>query len=784
VKTALSVLMLGASLLAQQTPANETKTPRPPVTGELSKSATMPAAKTPDAPATQDRCTIPQKPRSAATEVGMAAIHAAMSAPDFLVIDTPHDGEHWARGANWKAGFTASGIEFFAAPADRSQAAPRANLLLQHVSAGGKALAVKTATPRLEGNHVSWQHGDLVESVDIHPQGIEQTFTFASLPNRGELVLSLSADSLQSEDLGDGVALAGGAIRYSEAIAIDANGNRTAAATQFENGGVTIRVPASFLVNAALPLVIDPWVSTTLVSSGTVELSNPDTVWDTQDSTWMVAFDSRFALNDTDVFAQRLSSSYQPVGSMITIDATSFVWQMPAIANLQLHHRNLVVAQVSADDIAPFWIGGRLVETTGVLATTQIDIEKAGNTSNASGDKLHPDVGGDPSPAGPTYFTVVWERAFSPTDHDIHMKQVAWDGTLRNAAPTVITNGLDNASWPSISKSDGASPNGNGTAFQQWAVVWQRTFSPTDEDIYGALITWDGNFVPVNATDTFPITTSTANDTRPSVSSPTQNLGVRNYVVATSRTSAQNGHVYALAFNSAGTVIAASDVSAASLETPSTWPQGNPSVDCDGVRFAIAYESTYGGSGSDIDIRTMLVSATPGNLQIRDEAWVAAGSVPEFACEITSLYSSTGIHNLGYLITNEMSTSPNYVIQAHHYAGFGVGSFSTRTTGCGSLAITPTGTVGLGETVHFALNTNYPVSGFVVGFPQSQQTPACPGCILGVNGIAVMANPYSLQLPAHAAYVGVTLSAQGFTFASGPCLGSVSISDTVDFTLL
>ena len=117
-------------------------------------------------------------------------------------------------------------------------------------------------------------------------------------------------------------------------------------------------------------------------------------------------------------------------------------------------------------------------------------------------------------------------------------------------------------------------------------------------------------------------------------------------------------------------------------------------------------------------------------------------------------------------------------------AGLGDGDHTRPRQHEGQCDLCRRGTVGLGELVSFALDTSHPLSGFLVGFPQSQQTPACPGCILGVNGMTVIANPYSLQIPANAAYVGLTLSAQGFTFASGPCLGSVSVSDTVDFTLL
>ena len=56
--------------------------------------------------------------------------------------------------------------------------------------------------------------------------------------------------------------------------------------------------------------------------------------------------------------------------------------------------------------------------------------------------------------------------------------------------------------------------------------------------------------------------------------------------------------------------------------------------------------------------------------------------------------------------------------------------------------------------------------------------------MLGVNGSSVMGTVYPFVLPGDPGFAGLNLSVQGFTFAAGPCLGSVSLSDTIDFTLL
>ncbi len=784
-KTALSIALLGDGLAAQSVPSFPTKNPLPPVTGDV-KVAAEPMSKSATTQSESVRAPVvgPQKPAEPQVTAGFAAASAAMAQPDFLSLDTPRDGEHWARGRNYKAGFGTEGIEFFAAPADRNQLAPTATIRLQSATVGGLALELAKSAPQRQLGNVSWQRGSLVENVDCRPQGIEQTFTFARLPNRGELVLSMAVSSaLAGEDLGNGVALAAGAIRYSEAVAIDANGNQVHAETHYANGLLSITVPATFLASATLPLVVDPWITSSTVITGSLDVSNADVAWDASSQSWMVAFESRFATNDTDMFAQRLSPTLAPVGSLITIDGSSMVWQLPAIANLNLHSRDLVVAQVSTDDVAPFWISGRVFDATGGNMTAQLDIDRAGVSGHAVGDKLRPDVGGDPALISPTYFTVVWERAFSAVDHDIHMKQVTFDGALRSATVTAISNSSANESFPSISKTDGPAATGNDVAFQKSAVVWQRSFSPTDEDVYGALLTWDGQFTLVGGSGIFAINSSTSNDTVPQVSTSTNESGVRNFLAVYERGGAVP-HIAATAFASNGTIVTNANLSLLGNMVPTSWPQTRPSVDSDGVRFVVAYQNVHTGSGNDLDIRSMLVGLNQGSLYIRDEAWLASRTVPEFDCSIASVYSGSGVHDLHHAIVNDVTGASSFSIEAYAYQSFAAGAFAFRATSCGSLAIQPSGTVGLGQTVQFSLNTNYPISGFLVGFPSNTQTPACPGCILGVNGMSVMGSPYFFTIPANAAFVGLTLSAQGFTFAGGPCLGSVSVSDTVDFTLL
>ena len=153
-----------------------------------------------------------------------------------------------------------------------------------------------------------------------------------------------------------------------------------------------------------------------------------------------------------------------------------------------------------------------------------------GQPGHLIGNKLYPDVGGDPSPVGPVWYTVVWERVWSASDHDVHCKQVSPNGVLRSAAPTLLENSIANTSHPRIGKSDGRDA---GTSSQFWGVVWQRTFSPTDEDIYGTYVSWDGQ--PL-ATGTFAVSIHSGDEHDPVVSSPTDEVGgTRHLLFAWSR---------------------------------------------------------------------------------------------------------------------------------------------------------------------------------------------------------------------------------------------------------
>src|SRR5262249_49449807 len=84
-----------------------------------------------------------------------------------------------------------------------------------------------------------------------------------------------------------------------------------------------------------------------------------------------------------------------------------------------------------------------------------------------------------------------WEDTFAPGDHDIYARLVDPTGALQGTGPISVDFTTNDDENPSISKCNGRAP----FATQRWTIVYQRVFLPTDHDIWGAQYLWDGSLV-------------------------------------------------------------------------------------------------------------------------------------------------------------------------------------------------------------------------------------------------------------------------------------------------
>lgn len=779
----LVLFALFGGTLAAQAP-QEPKIPREPDLGNAAKVTPVLERK---AAGPIEAAALPQ-PASASdladkAAVGAAAhgIRKALADADAVAFDQPQaGGPLWAMGSDFKAVFERDGWSFIAQPATSASPSEPIRFHASSATVGGRPLGTEAVQPTRQDRRIAYAHRDFVETLEVSGRGVEQTFTFRTLPQRGELVVSIDVTTtLTGQDLGHGLAFRSESsqLSYGEAVAIDAAGERVVAATTLVDGRIILRVPAAFVEHAALPLVIDPLVTSTTAHGDTVDLAEPDVAWDESNLEWAVVYQRQFSATDWDMFVQRLDANLGAIGTPVTIDFTGDRWQRGRIANLGAYDLFGVVAEVRSGT-NPVKVAARLMDGAGITTTTQFDV------ANAPVDSINPDIGGDPA-SGPTYFTVVWEHCYSATDHDIYARQITDAGVLRGTGTTIVQGNTTNQTRPSISKSDGAAP----FSTQRFTIVYQQTFSPTDEDIYGAMLTWDGQFVPVFGNNTFSINASGATDVWPKVSSPS--LGAsssgRSILVVHQRPNTNNSDVVATCIDADGNYLDSVDVNV--LENNATrlnWPQYLPNVDCDGGRFAVVYHEQYNGTGTDLDTRATLLALVNGSLVAQESAVTLAYSGnPEFNVSIASRYSGSAQFDTRYCTVNDRDGGATpFAIDAYTYDGYGAGGYNTRPTGCGGLTLTPTGEPILGRQINMSAGPVTGLVGMMVGFPVAVPLGACPGCTIGVNGVNVLGSSLSLNVPLNPALAGATFSFQAFQFAaSGVCLGQIDLSDTVDATL-
>lgn len=716
------------------------------------------------------------------------------ASPSTLLWDAPAAGEIWVAAAEYKAGFArgvATFVPFLGSDAPRNHPVAFA---LRRATVDAQSLALRGAPAAMRhGDRVVFDHGSVRVRYDATPRGLEQSFEFVSLPARGELVLELSvATELVAESTGDDVrfAAADGAVSYGKATAFDARGQRWAVARTWREGVITLTVPADAVREASLPLVIDPLVGTVgTVMSNNRTLKDADVTYDITSGRYMVSCELVYSSTDSDVYTYELDGTTGSViaGSQAIIDVTTAEsWQAPRIANNNIANRNLVVAQVSNGNTAPFSIRGR-TRATGTTTTGNPVTLSSASTGNV-GDKIRPDVAGDPHLFGPTYFTVVWERVYSVTDHDIHARQftAAADPVAQGPSEILIQNSGAYEEMPQIGSSMGApSPN----ALSQKVMVVYKQRVTTGANVRGRLMRWDG------ALDAdFLVASGDVLISYPSVSTVTRASAPadRLYLVAW-----EQGYLLDGGDTNDIKVVLCNQASAAvspvlnlhSLEGGShiDWDQFRPRVASDGCRFVVAYGEDFQDSG-DLDVRATALHAVPTGRAswtlavTENRVQVAYRSTVETGGAVCSRFEAHDPDTPGsarYCFAwSDANGSSNNEIRAQLYDGVMGGGFSTLATGCGGVNITASGRPGLGEHIQVRALANILLVGSI---NPRWNTPICSGttCALGVSDFVQTPPTLDLDVPCNAVLLGGQIGFQGVAIGSGTCFGGVLLSNTV-----
>ncbi len=383
------------------------------------------------------------------------------------------DGELWGLGDRFKARFLADGVEF--TPALGRKAERNLPLRLTTTAIGRGRAFVEPAAPdrQHQGLRVDYRRGAVVERYEVTGQGIEQSFVFQALPGGdGDLTVRLALQTeLAVTPAGEGLRLelpGVGGCTIGGVTGIDADGRRQDGKVAFRDGVLELSLPAAFVAQAALPLVLDPLIGSVFNAfTSDVNDTDPDVAYDVTNDLYLVVFERIFSASDHDVHGQRVRSDGTLVGGRIFIDNSVANDGDVVVANINQRDR-FVVAYTRGNDIM-----AQSVNAADGAIGPQITV--ASGTDN----QQQPDIGGESTTADDDAICVWW----NVTQNRIEACQIGvnTDGTIYAWDTTTIYESASvTPSLPRISKGGGSTGN--------HMIAWQRRYSATDSDPACAIV--------------------------------------------------------------------------------------------------------------------------------------------------------------------------------------------------------------------------------------------------------------------------------------------------------
>lgn len=705
------------------------------------------------------------------------AEHHATGVFDRVRFDQPRsDGPLWALGRSWKASFDSHGftvIPFFGSEAPRNYPL---HLSLAGATVGGEPLPLQAGAPRRDATTVLTTHGALTEVVETAVDHLEQSFVFDSLPNRGAIVVDVRIDSeLAASYIAGGLRFANalGHVDYTKAIAVDASGQRLPLQIEWTGSSARMEIPASFVEQAQLPLVLDPTLNYWyLLGSGTTQLQHDSDVASIQvlGGRKLMVWQRQWSVTDQDCFGLLFDGNLGLIATDFAIDFTSQDWRHISIAGSNYAQNFLLAAEIRSGALS--YIGGRTIAADATLGAL-FDIERDGVVGLA-GNNHHPAVGADPY-FGAGRYTVAFQKQ-NAGGAEIYVKQVSTAGALVTTLPVQLSVAPSQASRPSISKSCGQS-NGQPA---HWLVTWQQPYpsAPNDAEVHGRFVYWSGS---VNGA-AFGIGLTVGEETAPASCSPIDASGVRYWPIcyewASSPGQPREIRCHLLRLDG-------------SLQTNFTVSNGAPGTDCrepsadsDGTRFVVGMSKGLASAPQAVEAVTVAYLPAPNAFRVDERSTLSTLSQDSYGqTSICAEYSGGSTFTSRYAVSFTEQTLNTFRLAVFAGHSGSTAFFATRPTQCGSLPIAASGSPTIGGTVTIDVASSG-FAGTLFGFPGNIPINAGCSCLIGVDqGITFVGNQLVWNVPLNAAYVGLPLAVQGWTFAGSQCLGAIDISDTVDFTI-
>lgn len=393
----------------------------------------------------------------------------------------------WAAGPDYKASFhgDVTFIPYLGAdyPCNRSL-----SWRTESIRVGDQELLADSPERTHTDYRFELRSESVTEAYDVRRDGLEQTFVLAERPAvAGDLVVSgwvgtdLQAAMFESEQRQirfrdeDGRDI----LAYGEGTIIDSAGRTGAVWTSFDGERVTLMVPASWLDDAAYPVVLDPLLFNTVVSAGAYH-STADVAWDSQTDNVLLCHTVAASGSDKDAYGILMTGVFGST-TVVFSDATAN-WSTPqtacAITGVAPRRFGIALHRSIAG------VGQRIRvhrhDPNSFAPASQLSYL---NPPSANYNDWRVDIGGcdvSTSPFNPsgTHFLITWQRdyAASPVNTNassIAARTLSASGVLGSevilGAGSPLTSDFD---MPDVTQQSIWQGGSNGRNI--WMVCWQR----------------------------------------------------------------------------------------------------------------------------------------------------------------------------------------------------------------------------------------------------------------------------------------------------------------------
>jgi len=166
----------------------------------------------------------------------------------------------------------------------------------------GEHETLATADKNVERTHdrrrVDYHWDGIIERYETRPEGIEQSFVFATRPaGEGDLIVRLAIDTTLPRARDGEIAWRndrGGGVTLGAVTGIDAAGNRCRGDVRFFGDDIELLLPASFIDGASYPMVLDPLIATAIEALAGADCDYPDVAYDAYTQSYCVVWTQFF----------------------------------------------------------------------------------------------------------------------------------------------------------------------------------------------------------------------------------------------------------------------------------------------------------------------------------------------------------------------------------------------------------------------------------------------------------------------------------------------------------